>query len=212
MPWRLRPADETGCSIVYLYSLSRIRLRYANEKLRENGCAKDVLVDILDLLGLERWSSNNQGVKNNPDRPNVYLEGMAVRGIKQNLWRNIIRRSAYCLLPLSRVFDECREPEIPHFDVHIPIQEQITQFEIAMNDLVRVHVVAGSYKLEHEEPCFGLCEAPSTTKHIHERPRRAEFQRHIDIVFVLEAVQDVNDVWVVEELVNLDFCVQLLDD
>ena len=57
-----------------------------------------------------------------------------------------------------------------------------------MNDLVGVHVMASADELNHENTSFHLCKAAAPAQHVHKRPRGAEFQRHIYVIMVFEAI------------------------
>lgn len=56
---------------------------------------------------------------------------------------------------------KCGKSKIADFDVHVAIEKQVPQFQVSVNDLIAVHVVASPYDLDKEEPCFGLGESAS---------------------------------------------------
>ena len=66
-----------------------------------------------------------------------------------------------------------------------------------MDDLVGVHIVAGTNKLNHEEAGLGLCKDTTTVKHVHEGAAGAKLEGHVYVFFILEAVYESNDVGVV---------------
>lgn len=78
-----------------------------------------------------------------------------------------------------------------------------------MDDLVGMHIMASSYELNHEEPCFGFCETAAAAEHIHERATWAQLEGHIHILIVFETFLKVDNVRVIERAMNLDLCVQL---
>ena len=78
-----------------------------------------------------------------------------------------------------------------------------------MDDLVRVHVVASSYELDHEKASFRFGETAAATKHIHERTVVAKFECHVDVLFVFETFLEPDDIGVLEGAVDLDFGVEL---
>lgn len=122
-----------------------------------------LLVDRLDILRLERWAANNKGVQDDTNRPCIHLKAVAISGIKKDLGRDVIRRPTYGFLPLSGVLDQSSKTKVAHFDIHIRVKEQVAEFEIPMDNLVRVHVVACANKLDHEEARFRLSEPAPTT-------------------------------------------------
>jgi hypothetical protein len=134
---------------------------------------------------------------------------MPIRSIEEHLRGNIVRRPTYRLLPLAGVLNESRKPKVANLDVHIRVQEEVTKFQIPMDDLVSVHVVACADELDHEKASFGFGESATAAQHVHERSRGAELKRHVDIVIVFEALLEVDDVGVLERAMDLNFCVKL---
>ena len=134
-----------------------------------NDKTQSLLIDRLHVFGLEWWSPNDKGIEDDTDRPRIDLEAVPIRGIKEYLGCDVIGCSTYGLLPFPRIFYQRGKSEIADLDVHVCIQEQITQFKIAMNDLVGMHVVTCAYELNHEESGFWLGETTSATKKVHQR-------------------------------------------
>ena len=134
---------------------------------------------------------------------------MPIRSIEEHLRGDIVRRPTYRLLPLAGVLNESRKPKVANLDVHIRIQEEVAKFQIPVDDLVGVHVVACADELDHEKASFGFGKSATAAQHVHERSRGAEFKRHVDIVIVFEALLEVDDVGVLERAMDFDFCVKL---
>ena len=80
-----------------------------------------------------------------------------------------------------------------------------------MNDLVGVHVVAGSNDLDQKEACFGFCEAAASTEHVHEGAIVTEFEGHINVIVVFKAFVETNNVGMRQGTMDLDFCVKLVE-
>ena len=93
---------------------------------------------------------------------------MPVRGVEQYLRRNIVRRAADGFLLHAGALDKDRQTKIPDFDIHVRVKEKIPKLEVAVNDLVGVHVLAGANKLNHEESGLRLCENTTMVEHVHE--------------------------------------------
>ena len=53
---------------------------------------------------------------------------MPVRCIKQHFVCDIIWCAANGILSFARTFDKSRKPEITHFDIHIAVEEKISEF------------------------------------------------------------------------------------
>lgn len=78
-----------------------------------------------------------------------------------------------------------------------------------MNDLVSVHVVAGTDDLDQEEARFWFCEATAAAEHVHERTAVTKFEGHVDVVVVFETFVKTDDVGVGQRTMNLYFRVEL---
>jgi len=57
-----------------------------------------------------------------------------------------------------------------------------------------MHVMAGTDELYHEEPRLWLRKDTTVMEHAHEGAVLAELQSHIDILFILEAINKANNV------------------
>jgi hypothetical protein len=174
--------------------------------------AGNVLVDGLDVFGLEGRTADDEGVQNDADGPGVDFEAVAVDGVEEDLWGDIIRSAAYCLFALPGALDECCEAKIADLDVHVCVEEEVAELEIAVDDLVGVHIVAGADELNHEEAGFGLGEAAAAAEHVHEGSTGTEFEGHVDVLVIFEAFLESNNVGVFEGAVDLNFCVELMGD
>ena len=176
---------------------------------RDGGRRGDSLVDGLDVLGLEGRAADDESVEDDADGPRVDLEAVAIRLVEQHLGRDVVGRAADRLLALAGDLDERGEPEVADLDVHVLVEEDVAELEVAVDDLVRVHVLARADELHHEEARLGLGEAAPAAEHVHEGAIVAELEGHVDVVFVLETVLEADDVGVLERLVDLDFCIKL---
>ena len=99
--------------------------------------------------------------------------------------------------PGCRLRAQGSRDKVTNLDVHIDIKEEVPKRQITMDHLMGVHVMAGANELCHKESRFRLCEDTMTVKHVHERPIGTELQSHVDVLFILEAVDEPNDVGVV---------------
>jgi len=57
-------------------------------------------------------------------------------------------------------------------------------------------------ELYHEELFLWLRKETTTMEHTHERAIRAELQSHIDILFILKAVDKPNDVGMIKHALS----------
>lgn len=65
----------------------------------------------------------------------------------QDLRRNVVGGAADCLLFLSIEIQFRCQAEVPEFELHFVVYEEVPQFEVAVNDLVVVQVLEGAYQL-----------------------------------------------------------------
>lgn len=175
--------------------MSRIRLEQRLILCRQY-FGKFSLVNSLDVLRLERRTADNESIEDDTDRPGVHLETVPVRSVEQHLRSDIIRGTADRLLALTRILNKRRQSEITDLDVHVAIQKDVAQFQVPMDDLVVMHIVARADELNHEESRFRLGEASTSTKQVHERAVRTQFKRHVDVLVVFETILKVDDVGV----------------
>ena len=146
------------------------------------------LVNCFDIFSLEWRATYDESVQNNTNGPGVHLKAVAVDGVEQYFRSNIVRRSANCLLSLSGILDQRCETKVSYFYVHASVKEQVSKFQVTVDNLMGVHVVACADQLNHEDASFHLREATAPAQHVHERTGGAKFQRHVYIIVVFEAV------------------------
>lgn len=72
----------------------------------------------------------------------------------------IIRRPTYGSPFLPRKANLGSQAKITHLDMHILIEEKISQFEIPMNDFLGMQILQGLQNLQHKVPDLILCEPP----------------------------------------------------
>lgn len=134
-------------------------------------------------------------LQDDTNRPNIHLETMTIRRIKQHFRGDIVRRPAYCptaslvssvpdrlpgclpsnvLLPIPWLLYQGRQTEISNLDIHTGIKKKIPQLEVPMNDIGLVHVLASRDELDEYVSCFGLGIASSPAKQIHQALRKSE--------------------------------------
>jgi hypothetical protein len=169
------------------------------------------LIYSFDIFGLEGRPSDDESIQDDTNRPSINLEAVPIDSIEQHFRCNIVRSTTNGLLPLARALNERSESKVTDFDIHIYIEEQVPQFEITMDDLVRVHVVARPNELYHKVSCFWLGEAPPATEHVHERATWAKFECHVDVLVIFKTILETHDVGMFECAMNLNLGVQLVD-
>jgi len=114
---------------------------------------------------------------------------MAIGRIKENFGSNIVRcptdgpvgpsqvdqlptpslnAEHHSLLPLPRKLDQRRQSKIADPQIHLLIQHEVPQFQVAMNDRVGVHVIARADELNEVESSFWFAVAASTAEEVEE--------------------------------------------
>jgi hypothetical protein len=95
------------------------------------------------------------------------------------------------------LLDKGSQTKFADFDVHVRVKEKVAKLQVTVDDLVNVHVVAGTNKLNHKKSGLWLCEDATTVEHVHERAVGTKLKGHVNVLFILEAVYEPNDVRVV---------------
>lgn len=93
---------------------------------------------------------------------------MSVRGVEQHLRCNIIGGATDGFLPLAGALDKCGQTKVANFDVHVRVKEKVAKLEVTVDDLVGVHIVAGTNELNHKKAGLWLSEDATTVEHAHE--------------------------------------------
>ena len=88
--------------------------------------------------------------------------------------------------------------------LHVVVEEDISQFEIPVDDLGLVDILAPEEDLIHEVSRLGLRDGLSPLVELHERPPPAQLENNVYEVGVLEVGEKLDDVRVGERLVQDD--------
>lgn len=97
------------------------------------------LISFFNIFGLERWSSEGKSVANDSKTPDVNFAAMPLR--LQYLGGDIIGSSAYGLSLIARILQFSRQSEIPDFNFHGIVEEQIAEFEIPVYNFSTVQIL-----------------------------------------------------------------------
>ena len=76
---------------------------------------------------------------------------MTVGGVEQDFGGNVVWTTTNGLLALSRVLYKSSQTEVPDLDIHIGVEEDVAELEVAVNNLMCVHIVARADELNREE-------------------------------------------------------------
>jgi len=112
---------------------------------------QNALVRALDVFGLVGRFANEHRVQDDAHGPDVDFEGVSPLGFValNDFGCNVVGRPANGFALFVLVLDARREPEVTHFDVHVAVEKQVAEFEIAVNDVLVVHVPCRLQELSH---------------------------------------------------------------
>lgn len=100
----------------------------------------NAVVGGLHISGLKRRLANNQCVNDHAQRPDVNFVAVSAFSF-QHLGSDVVGRAANCSLPFSIEVDLGCEAEITDLDLHLVVDEEVAEFEVTVDDSVRVQVL-----------------------------------------------------------------------
>lgn len=161
-----------------------------------------------NLVSLKWWSSEHQRIANNSSGPDVYL--IRVPYCSLYYFRsNIIRCPTHSPLFLITELKLGSESKIPDFQIHVIIEENVTHFEIAVNNTITMHVLQRRDNLQHKISCLFDGQFFSLFYHLTQCLVSAELEYNVDILGVFEDAVELDNVLMVESLVDFNFGQQL---
>ena len=120
-------------------SLDEVSSRVRNvDVVRERiAVLADAPVSCLHVGRLERRFSNNERVDYDAQRPNIHLVRVAALAF-EDLGGDIVRRTANRALLLTIKVKLRGKAKVAQFDLHLVVEEEVAEFEVTMDDPVRV--------------------------------------------------------------------------
>lgn len=79
-------------------------------------------ISCLNIISFKWWLSNNKGVNDHTDRPNINFIRMSLFPFK-NLWSDIIWCTTNSSFTFAIIFELCGKTEVSYFYFHLIIQE-----------------------------------------------------------------------------------------
>jgi hypothetical protein len=126
----------------------------------------DFLVSSLNIVGLEWRFTDDQSVDDDSERPDIDLVRVTLLSL-ENLWSNIIWSTTDGSLSLSIELKFGGKTEITYLDFHLVVEEEITEFEISVNDSVGMKILYGVADLDDIALDLQLVESsPSSQKFV----------------------------------------------
>ena len=81
---------------------------------------------------------------------------MALALVVQDLWRDVVWRATNRLLAFFGVFQQRCQAKVANLYLHVLVQEEVAQLQVAVNDRVVVHVLDPREDLHHVVARLGL--------------------------------------------------------
>lgn len=107
----------------------------------------DSAVGALHVAGLERRFADEEGVEDHAEGPDVYLVRVACLAL-EDFGCDVVGCAAYRFLSFALEVDLGSEAEIAKLDFHFVAEEEVAQFQIAVDDLSLVEVLEPIEDLE----------------------------------------------------------------
>ncbi len=168
----------------------------------------DSFVCTFDIRGLKRRSANQQSVKNNSNAPNVNFIRMS-RSAAQDLRSNVVGSSTNCSLSFPVKHNFRGKSKVSYFHFHLVFQKQVSQLQISMNNLLRMHILCRFHNLSQIIFRFHITQSFPSLDHIVERQILAKLKHDVNIVLIFKVGLKIHNTVMSHRLMNLDLRHQL---
>ena len=127
-------------------------------------------VGLLQGLGLEGRFAHQKGVEDTAEGPDIHL--VTVTFLPQNLWGDVVGSPAQGFLPLAVVVDLGGQAKVSDLALHVIIEEDVSQLEVSVDDLVVVEVEDASQNVIHEVSGLWLGDCLPPLMKLHQTPAK----------------------------------------
>jgi hypothetical protein len=134
-----------------------------------------------------------------------------IRCTLQDLWGDVVGSTAHGFAAFGVEGEASSEAEVTDLDFQIFGEEEITEFEVPVDDLVVVDVLDTQGDLVQVVLGLYLRDPFAPLDQLVEGLVRAQLQDYVHVLLVLEEVVEPHDVVRLEGAVDLDFGVELHD-
>ena len=134
---------------------------------------------------------------------------MAALALK-HLWSDVVWRTANGALFFTVEIEFGGQTKVTQLDLHLVVEEEVAELQVAVDDPVRVQVLQSVYYLHCVALHFELMESFSALEQLVHRLILAEFQQDVHILAVFEKVLEVAHVRVLDTAMDLDLAHELL--
>ena len=111
---------------------------------------------------------------------------------------NIIRCTTNRSLPFSIELKFGSEAKVADFDFHLIVQEEIAQFEVSVDNSMRMQVFDGITKLCHVALYFQFMESLAPTEELVERLTLAQLKNYINVFSIFKEMLKPYNIRMVE--------------
>lgn len=122
----------------------------------------------------------------------------------QDLRCDVIRRSTYSLLHISLSLDLGGQSKIAYLSVHLVVDQNIAEFQIAMDDALTVDVNECLNDLTDVNPSLELRQSFSALCQVLQRVIPAVLQKDVYILLILKGIDELDDMLMSKRFVDLD--------
>lgn len=201
----------THLGITGQYSLNQVPSRIRDVDMLWEGVVvkTNSFVGGFDVGRFEGRLANDQSIDDNTQRPDVYLVGVTALTF-EHLWRDVVGCTANSSLFLAIEVQFRRQSKVAKFYLHLVVQKQVSEFQVAMNDPVGVQVLESLDDLHGVALHFQLVQTLSSFEQFVHGLVLAKFQQDVNVLGILEEVLELTNMEVLDAAVDLDLAHQLL--
>ena len=128
----------------------------------------------------------------------------------EDLGSDVVGRSADGALLLAFEIEFGGQSEVTELDLHLVVDEEVAEFDVAVDDAVRVQEAQGVDDLFGVALDLELVQPLAPLQQFVQTLVCAELQEDVDALAVFEEVDELRDVLVLDRAVNFDLAHQLL--
>jgi len=145
----------------------------------------------------------DQSVDDNSQRPDVHLIGVTTFAF-EHLGRNVVGRTANSSLFLAIEVQFGCQSDVAQLYLHLVVQKQVSEFEITMDDPMRVQVLERLDDLHSVTLYFQLVQTlPAFEQFVHGLVL-AKLQQNVNVLGIFEEMLELTNMEVLDAAVDLD--------
>lgn len=162
------------------------------------------IVGSFNVRSLKWRLANDERVDDDAQRPDVHFVGVS-RFPLQHLRRNVVGCPANSALAFPVEVNLGCESEVADLDLHALVDEEVSEFQVAVNDSVGVQVLECAYNLHGVTLHFQLVEPLPALEQVIQRLILANFEQDVHIFGVFKKVIELAHMLVLKRTVDFYF-------